>query len=307
MSFTVRPLVPTDSEQVCPMLIDMGFVEDGSALAEHCPDFCTRPDYALPGALEGEPLLGYAGLHDYGPHLHSGNIHRTAKLDDLYTAPQHWRRGVARGLMRAAEACGRARGLRYIFRYANLREATPAYVGMGHSAGEEVQEGFRFFETDFGEGNTRQPHPERGSSVERLGSSSRLGSFPDREEFQVGRTLVWIMIPESGKRIDWLERGDGLFGDLWRGRDRVLAFAQQQSRTVLPDFWTAHDLAGTSAGQLMVWGIWIDPEDGSAVYEVNQNHAFASARTDLPEYPEDVPVMVRRDARGVLSLQNPAA
>ena len=163
MTFTVRPLIPTDYEQVRPMLIDMGFVEDESALAERYPVFCTRPEYALLGAFESETLLGYAGLHDYGPHLRSGNTHRTAKLDDLYTAPHARRRGVGKTLMQAAEAWGRARRLRYIFWYANVREATPAYVGMGYAAGEEVQEGFRFFEIDVGEANTRQPHPERGS------------------------------------------------------------------------------------------------------------------------------------------------
>ena len=142
--------------------------------------------------------------------------------------------------------------------------------------------------------------------MERLDSSSRLGSYPDRDEFQVGKSLAWIMIPEDGKRTDWLEREDGLFDDLWRDRDRVLAFAQPQSRAAVPDFWAAHDLADTSAEQLAVWGLWIDPENGSAVYEISQNHGFGSDLTDLPEYPENVWVMVRRDARGVLSLYNPA-
>ena len=61
------------------------------------------------------------------------------------------------------EAWGKARSLRYLFWYAKLREATPAYIGMGYRAGEELQEGFRFFEIDYGEENTRMPHPLRGS------------------------------------------------------------------------------------------------------------------------------------------------
>ena len=32
---------------------------------------------------------------------------------------------------------------------------------MGYTAGDEVQEGFRFFEIDYGEANTRIPGPER--------------------------------------------------------------------------------------------------------------------------------------------------
>jgi len=162
VTLTVRPLTPADYTQVKPMLIDMRFVDDEAALAERYPAFCTRPDYALLGAFEGETLLGYAGLHDY-PHLRSGDTHRTAKVDDLYTVPTARSRGVGRTLRQAAEVWGRARGLRYLFWYANLREATPAYIGMGYTAGEEVQEGYRFFEINFGEANTRQVHPKRGS------------------------------------------------------------------------------------------------------------------------------------------------
>lgn len=161
MSFTVRPLTAGDFEQVRPMLIDMRFVDDEQALAERFPGFCLHPDWSLMGAFEGETLLGYAALQDYGPHLRAGNTHRTAKLHDLYTTPSARRRGVGRTLMQAAEAWAQARGLRYLFWYANLREATPAYIGMGYTAGEEVQEGYRFFEIDFGEANTRIPAPER--------------------------------------------------------------------------------------------------------------------------------------------------
>ena len=163
MTVNVRPLTPNDFEQIRPMLIDMGFVEDETALAERFPAFCQHPKWAMLGAFEGETLLGYAAAQDYGPDLRSGDSHRTAKLHDLYTAPAARRTGVGRELMRAVEGWGRARGLRYVFWYANLREATPAYVGMGYPAGEEVQEGYRFFEIDFGEANTRLPHPERGS------------------------------------------------------------------------------------------------------------------------------------------------
>lgn len=163
MSPTIRPLRPADFSQALPMLLDMSFVDDETALEERFPSFCTHPDWALLGAFDGDTLLGYAAAQDYGPHIRSGDSHRTAKLHDLYTAPEHRRRGVGRSLMTGMEAWGKARGLRYLFWYANLREATPAYVGMGYTAGEEVQEGYRFFEIDFGEANTRIPHPERGS------------------------------------------------------------------------------------------------------------------------------------------------
>lgn len=159
---TVRPLIAADFPQARPMLHDMRFIDDDAALAERFPAFCTHPDWALLGAFEGETLLGYAAAQDYGPHLRSGDSQRTAKLHDLYTAPNHRRTGVGRALMQGMEAWAKARGLRYLYWYANLHTATPAYIGMGYTSGEEVQEGFRFFEIDYGEAKTRQPHPERG-------------------------------------------------------------------------------------------------------------------------------------------------
>jgi GNAT superfamily N-acetyltransferase len=99
MPFTVRPLTPSDFPQALPMLLDMRFVDDEAALEKRFPTFCTHPDWALLGAFGGEVLLGYAAAQDYGPHIRSGNSHLTAKLHDLYTSPDHRRKGVGRVLM----------------------------------------------------------------------------------------------------------------------------------------------------------------------------------------------------------------
>lgn len=144
------------------MLPDMGFVEDEAELAARFPAFCVHPEWVVLGAFR-DGVLGYAAAQDYGPHLRSGNSHRTAKLHDLYTAPDARGQGVGRTLMRGIEAWAQARGARYLFWYANLREATPAYERMGYMPGAEVQEGYRFFKVDFSERTARQPHPERGS------------------------------------------------------------------------------------------------------------------------------------------------
>ncbi|GAA5513386.1 hypothetical protein Dcar01_02119 [Deinococcus carri] len=161
---TVRPATPADFPVLRPMLLDMGFVEDAEALAARFPSFCEREDFALLVAQDaGGRLLGYAAVHDYGPHLRSGNSGRTAKLDDLYTVPGARRQGVARTLMHAVEAWARARPLRYVFWYANDHSAAPAYERMGYRSADAGQEGYRFFEIDFGQVHTRTPHPLRGS------------------------------------------------------------------------------------------------------------------------------------------------
>lgn len=146
------------------MLLDMGFVENQTALEGRFPAFCDAPDSLLLVAEAGSgDLLGYAWAQDYGSHLRSGNSHRTAKLNDLYTVPQARRQGVARALMQGVESWARGRPLRYVFWYANQREAGLAYRAMGYQPAPSGQEGFDFYEFDLGDPAERQPHPLRGS------------------------------------------------------------------------------------------------------------------------------------------------
>ncbi len=129
------------------MLLDMGFVDSEDGARARFPEFCRRPDWVLLGAERSGRLLGYAAAQDYGPHLRSGNDHRTAKLHDLYTLETERRRGVGRALMLGIEAWGRARGLRYIEWYASERIA-PAYERMGYKGAPSGQAGFLYFEID---------------------------------------------------------------------------------------------------------------------------------------------------------------
>lgn len=132
------------------MLLDMGFVENEAALAARYPSFCARSDWGLLGAFEGARLLGYAAAHDHGQHLRSGDAHRKAYLHDLYTLPDARQRGVGRALMRAVEGWARARPVRYVEWYANTHSASPAYERMGYVGAPSGQDGFLFFEIDFG-------------------------------------------------------------------------------------------------------------------------------------------------------------
>jgi GNAT superfamily N-acetyltransferase len=159
MGMRVRSAVPADFPALKPMLMDMGFVEDEAALEARFPEFCgdaARP--LLVAESQTGVVTGYAALHDYGPHLRSGDSHRTAKLDDLYTTPGWRRRGVARLLMNAVEDWARARLLRYVFWYANAGEAGAAYRAMGYRPDDAGQEGFLFFEIDLGDPLPRTPH-----------------------------------------------------------------------------------------------------------------------------------------------------
>lgn len=145
------------------MLLDMGFVDSEEALAERFPSFCGREDAPIWVAERQGTLLGYAYAQDYGPHLRPGVTHRTAKLNDLYTLPGARRQGVDRALMRQAENWAREGGVRYLFWYANTREASPAYVAMGYRAAPSGEEAYHFFEVEFAAPQPRVPHAERGS------------------------------------------------------------------------------------------------------------------------------------------------
>lgn len=164
VSMRTRPAVPADLDELLPMLVDMGFVDDESALRERFPSFCDSADHLLLVAVDDAgALLGYAALHDLGQHLRSGNTHRTVKLDDLYTAPDQRRRGVARLLMEAVEAWAREQPVRYVFWYANQGQAGAAYQAMGYRPDGSGQEGFDFYEIDLGDPQSRLAHPHRGT------------------------------------------------------------------------------------------------------------------------------------------------
>jgi hypothetical protein len=134
--------------------------------------------------------------------------------------------------------------------------------------------------------------------------SNPIGSYPDREEFQVGRVIVWVELPSHGSRAAWLKQANLIFEGVWRDVPTVVSAAQQASRALIPEFWKGHDEAGTASEQLVVWGIWIDSAEGSADYEVGRNHGFSRKNwTHLPELPDDYSIVVSRDPHGGLHVR----
>jgi hypothetical protein len=126
---------------------------------------------------------------------------------------------------------------------------------------------------------------------------NRLGSYSDREEFQVEQVIVWVMLPHDGDRGKWLQRAEQLFGDIWQATRAVVSAAEKKSRNLIPQFWKVHDEAATSDLQLAVWGIWIYPKSESADYEVGCNPQF-NGPSSLPELPDGHTIMVSRDRDG---------
>ena len=84
----------------------------------------------------------------------------------------------------------------------------------------------------------------------------------------------------------------------------VVSAAEKVSRAQLPEFWMAHDNAGTAGDRLAVWGVWIDPISGSVDHEVGRNFdSMHHVPTHLPEMPDDFSIMVTRAPDGSLQVR----
>jgi hypothetical protein len=106
-----------------------------------------------------------------------------------------------------------------------------------------------------------------------------LGTYPVQDgfrklEFQIERRLIWIRLrAEDDDRVS-LWKADELLPNAWEAIERVIDFAEEQSRQLIPNFWSAHDASKMSGHRLDVWSIALTPEDGSIEYYVSRNHDF---------------------------------
>jgi hypothetical protein len=141
--------------------------------------------------------------------------------------------------------------------------------------------------------------------MNRLHDSNRLGSYLDREEFQIERVIVWVDIPPHGNRTGWLERADRVFDEIWRAIPDVVSAARLGPGAQVADPGKTHDEAGVSSERLAVRGIWIDPVNGSAQYEVGAECGYDGGDAiEPPGRPDGRSVMVHRDPGGELLVRD---
>lgn len=141
-----------------------------------------------------------------------------------------------------------------------------------------------------------------------LRQATLLGSYPDRDEYQIGRTLVWVQFGTREQQETATDLACLQFPSIWSSIPEVIAEAREASRKELPEFWQVHEEAETANEVLSVWGIWIEPVSGVATYEVSTNHEFLCERgANLPVFPEESHVMVMRSKEGVVSVRADAS
>jgi hypothetical protein len=90
-----------------------------------------------------------------------------------------------------------------------------------------------------------------------------------------------------------------MFPSFWQALPDVIASAELVSRANIPDYWSAHDRAGTSGGQFIAFGMWIFPKEGFAEFEVGCDPLFSpDEQLNLPVFPERTSIIVKHALEG---------
>ncbi len=145
-TFTVRPAQETDLPALWPLLCEMGKTDSEAAVLARTARLLGDSSHCLPVALAGGLVVGYAWAQDYGPHLRSGD--RVARLNDLFVAEDHRRRGAGALLLSAVTDWARARGVRWLQWQASA-DALPFYERLGLFGDPCPDPGHPFFEMEF--------------------------------------------------------------------------------------------------------------------------------------------------------------
>ncbi|WTL14160.1 GNAT family N-acetyltransferase [Kribbella sp. NBC_01505] len=119
-----------------PLLRAMGTDDDEGTAEARYGRLLGDPAWGILGALDGGRLVGYAAVQDYGTHLRIGDLHRMARLHDLYVDPVARGQGVGRALMSAVEGWASGR-VRYVVWQARRGTSAGFYERLGYR-GEAV-------------------------------------------------------------------------------------------------------------------------------------------------------------------------
>ena len=140
--------------------------------------------------------------------------------------------------------------------------------------------------------------------MKKLELSGPLGSYEDKEEFQVDRTLVWVEISSRSERQASIDKANELLPAIWDSNGLIISVAEQALRKINPAFWSSHDSAGTTKELLSIWGITINPDTGLANYHVGCNFDFeADEHLKLPHLNEEISVYINRCITGETSIE----
>jgi GNAT superfamily N-acetyltransferase len=157
MNVKIRELEATDWPAFWPMLKDMG-TDDAEPTARARFDVLLEdPRWLVLGAADGGRLVGYAAVQDYGTHLRTGDLHRIARMHDLYVRADDRGRGVGTALMTGVEEWAAVR-VRYVEWQAGETTSAPFYERLGYHGERCPQPEYPTFVIDFGRPDSRRIH-----------------------------------------------------------------------------------------------------------------------------------------------------
>jgi GNAT superfamily N-acetyltransferase len=131
MTVMTRQLTAEDWSAFWPMLKDMGTDDDEPTAKERYGRLVHDPGWGVIGAVDGIRLVGYAAVQDYGTHLRLGDLHRIARLHDLYVVPDARLQGVGTALVDGAKSWASQRA-RYLEWQAGATTSAPFYERLGY-------------------------------------------------------------------------------------------------------------------------------------------------------------------------------
>ena len=148
MMLTTRQLTAADWPEFWPMLKDMGTDDHERTARERYERLLHDPRWLVLGVLDARRCAGYAAVQDYGPHLRLGDLHRIARLHDLYVRPDDRGRGAGRVLMEGVKAWATER-VRYLEWQAGETTSAPFYAHLGYRGEPCPQPEYPTFVIDF--------------------------------------------------------------------------------------------------------------------------------------------------------------
>lgn len=149
MDVQVRALTTLDWSNLWPMLVAMGTSGAERDAEERFNASVSDPRWLLVGAAAaGSGLRGYAAVQDHGPQLRTGDVHRTARLHDLFVVEEARRHGTGRALMNHVVDWASSR-VRYLEWQAHETRAAPFYERLGYRGERCPQPDYPTFEITF--------------------------------------------------------------------------------------------------------------------------------------------------------------
>lgn len=145
---TIRRVRRDDWTAFWPFLLAMGTDDSEPAARSRFQLLIDDPLWAIFVADIGGELIGYAAAQDRGAHLRYGDVHRMARLHDLFVVESRRGEGAGRALLEAVREWASTR-VRYLEWQAHESRSAPFYERLGYRGVACPQPDYPTFVIDF--------------------------------------------------------------------------------------------------------------------------------------------------------------